>query len=57
MVNFGLSTRDSQVRNGVSPTSTSDLLWRKSPSVSTIEYGTRSRGGSEMRTSTTEAPA
>jgi hypothetical protein len=33
MVNFGVSTTGNEVRIGVSPTSTSDLVWRKSPSV------------------------
>jgi hypothetical protein len=38
MVNFGVSTNGIKARIGVSPTSTSDLMWRKSPSVNTIEY-------------------
>ena len=38
MVNLGVSTRGIQVRISVLPTSTSHLLWRKSPSVNTIEY-------------------
>lgn len=38
MVNFVLSTKGIQVEIGVSSTSTSDLMWRKSPSVNTIEY-------------------
>jgi hypothetical protein len=38
MVNFGVSTRGIRVRISVLPTSTSDLLWRKSPSVNTTEY-------------------
>lgn len=38
MVNFGVQTTGIQVRIGVLPTSTSDLLWRKSPSVNTIGY-------------------
>lgn len=38
MVNFGVSTRGIQPRIGVLPAPTSDLLWRKSPLVDTIEY-------------------
>lgn len=38
MVNLGVPTRGIRVRIGVLPTSTSDLLWRKWPSVNTIEY-------------------
>ena len=38
MVNLGVSTRGIRVRISVLPTSTSDLLWRKSQSVDIAVY-------------------
>jgi hypothetical protein len=57
MVNSGLSMRGIQVRIGVLPTSTSDLVWRKSPSVDSAECAVDLAGVRKMTTSATEARA